>query len=251
MTIKLNGTDNISDEMLAAYLDGNLSEEDALYVENAIENNEELQACVDEYLSIALKPVASKTDVSQNIDINAIRIMDEEIQKIRETNETNIRNVAYAKPASAKKPASMHSTWTWAAVIGMLLFVGIAEPILLKNRLSDSNSIRNNMAYNSQNDEITHNSTHLNTPQSGFTLAAKNKPVTFEWDKDVQEASLTIRDMSGSVMTQETFTSGKNNYSISYDSLLAKGQLQWSMKLELENGEKEKTNGIILINKNN
>lgn len=125
----------ISDEMLAAYLQGSLPEDQVQLVETAIENNEDYQAIIDEYLSMS---DFFLTDEKKNYSDNTVSIY---------------------SPPDLTVPKKKHAgVKRWIAAASLLLaFSSLGIYILRSNHLNNN---ENQYAYNASNNK----SNSLNNP---------------------------------------------------------------------------------------
>lgn len=104
--------DKISDELLAAYLDGELDEQQSKFVEDSVENSPELQWVVDQWIA------------EQTIDCDSTRVDAERIKTMAE---------------SDKKVADKHTNKrVWAIAASILVVIGVSFPLLF--RMNDISS---------------------------------------------------------------------------------------------------------------
>lgn len=91
----------VSDELLAAYLDGTLDEKKTEYVETAIENSPELQWVVDQWIEERTKNFPS----------------------------TEVESIITAK----KHENHSRSRWIWSIAASVLIIFGVSLPLLFKS----------------------------------------------------------------------------------------------------------------------
>lgn len=94
----------VSADKLSAYLDGTLSEQETAEVDAIVDGDKELQAVVDEYLSIQFELHNSKVQKQDDKTINmvAISAIQEAMDKVSEINQQQV----VACPANSARAAS-------------------------------------------------------------------------------------------------------------------------------------------------
>lgn len=116
----------IDDDLLAAYLDGRLEEEQEAYVEKAIENSPELQWTVDRWIEMQICQ-----DKVEPTDVESLEpLVKEKVAAIQESPE-----IEEEREVAANRKLRISRIVYMAASI--LLLIGISLPLLIKqNRIS-------------------------------------------------------------------------------------------------------------------
>lgn len=104
----------VSDELLAAYLDGRLDEKKNEYVETAIENSPELQWIVDQWIEERTKSFPS----------------------------TEVDSISIAKEQDVNSTSNDHLKfrWVWSIAASVLLVFGVSLPLLFKSNIINPDS---------------------------------------------------------------------------------------------------------------
>ena len=179
----------ISDELLAAYLDGHLNEKQSEYVEKAIEENPELQWIVDQWLDMQI--LSSATG-----------------------NTTQSTGVAISH--------HNHNHRIWAAVASIIIVVAVALPLIIKTiNLDPSSGMPSGFPvsnrYESEYPSVlpspvspSDESINENSQSLKYQAEKYKSAIIITWDQPLDTASCIATSNSGRQVFTTFLKSGNN-----------------------------------------
>jgi len=183
----------IDDELLAAYLDGQLEGEQEEYVENAIENSPELQWAVDRWIEM-------------QTDQDKVEPVDVEKLKRFATNQKFPDIEGKEKVATIRKFPISRIVYIAASV---LLLIGISLPLLINSSKINTDSgmpfdfpasERILMEYTSMTDDPSNSSADpIDESEEDFSYryTIYNTAIVFMWEKRIEHAEIVLYSSNG------------------------------------------------------
>lgn len=234
---------SITDEMLAAYLDGSLSRDQIELVEDAIEKDEELQNLIDEYLMMADAAIAGKNIPMSSCEGEPIDSISSVIKKVKEQSH----------------PISWKSRFMAAASV--FVAVGAASLLIVKAFLVSDNMRLSNGSISSSTDAEFYSNTLDEGPvciindQLGQVLFPQSDTLVwnylvdgdlkFSWSFEDGDCNIVLTSNQGVVLLNEDCDNAQM-YRVPRDILLKEDSLIWTISF-LRNGVIiNSINGIIL-----